>query len=108
MTYTPKTQTIYSNYRIEVELETPWSYNHKTPEEKHASMLRDLAHLNSAAWRHLDNHDGISSHFDREVCCQFCGETWDDTVDDDGVPWCCNKAQSDYEAQTGRTIQDVE
>lgn len=108
MPYTPKTQTIYSNYRIEVVLQDPWFYNHKTPDEKHASMLRDLEDLRIAANRHLEYHDGIGSHYDREVCCQFCGETWDDAVDDDGVPWCCNKAQSDYEAQTGLTIQDGE
>lgn len=108
MTYTPKTQTTYSNYRVEVVLQDPWFYNHKTPEEKHASMTRDLEDLRVAANRHLEHHDGISSHFDREVCCQFCETPWEEAIDDDGVPWCCNKAQSDYEAQTGRTIQDVE
>ena len=65
MTYTPKTQTIYSNYRIE--------------------------------------HDDISSHFDRKVCCQFCGEPWNTAVDYAGVPLCCAEAQSDYEVQTGLT-----
>lgn len=107
MTYTPKTQTIYSNYRIEVALQDPWYYNenYKTPEEKHRSMTRDLEDLRIAANRHLDGHDGISSHFDREVYCQFCECPWDDAVDDDGVPWCCAKAQSDYETQMGLTIQ---
>lgn len=106
MPYTPKTQTIYSNYRIEVQLENPWFYNHKTPEENHVSMLRDLEDLRIAANRHLEYHAGISSHYDREVSCKFCGDTWDDAVDDDGVPWCCQEAQDDYEAQTGLTIQD--
>lgn len=32
MTYTPKTQTIYSNYRIFDALEDPWFYSHKTIE----------------------------------------------------------------------------
>lgn len=105
MTYTPKTKTIYSNYRIEVVLRDPWFYKHKTPEQKHLSMTRDLDDLRIAANRYLEYHDGISSHYDREVCCQFCGETWGDAVDDDGVPWCCQEAQSDYEAQTGLTIQ---
>lgn len=105
MTYTPKTQTIYSNYRIEVALQEQRSCNHKTPEEKHLSMIRDLEALRIAVTRHLEHHDGISSHFDREICCQFCGESWAPAVDDNGVPWCCNKAMLDYEAQTGLTIQ---
>lgn len=105
MTYTPKTQTIYSNYRIEVVLRDPWFYKHETPEQKHLSMTRDLEDLRIAANRHLEHHDGISSHFDREVCCQFCGEPWDGAVDDDGVPCCCTEAVSDYEAQTGLPIQ---
>ena len=104
MPYKPKTQTIYSNYRIEVELETPWFYNHKTPEEKHAYMMGDLQDLRNAANRHLEHHASISSHYDREVSCQFCGENWDFATDDDGIPWCCTEAQSDYEAQTGLTI----
>lgn len=108
MPYTPRTQTIYSNYRIEVALQDPRFYNDKTPEQKHLYMTRDLENLRIAANRHLEYHDGVSSHFDREVCCQFCGETWDDSVDDDGVPWCCQEAQSDYEAQTGLTIQGGE
>lgn len=107
MTYTPKTQTFYSNYRIEVAPPEPWLHSHKRLEEKHKSMMRELENLRIAANRHLD-HDGISSHFDREVCCQFCETPWEEAIDDDGVPWCCNKAQSDYEAQTGRTIQDGE
>lgn len=107
MSYIPKTQTIYSNYRIEVALQDPWFYNenYKTPEEKHLSMTRDLEDLRIAASRHLEAHDGISSHFDREVCCQFCGEPWDGAVGDDGVPCCCPEALSDYEAQTGITVQ---
>ena len=108
MTYTPKTQTIYSNYRIEAALEDPWFYNHKTPEEKHTYMTRELEKFRIVATHSLEDHNGISSHFDREVYCQFCGTPWEEAIDDDGVPWCCNKAQSDYEAQTGRTIQDGE
>ena len=104
MTYTPKMQTTYSNYRIEVAPQELSFYNYKRPEENHKSMMRALEDLRIAANRHLD-HDGISSHFDREVCCQFCETPWEDAIDDDGVPWCCNEAQSDYEAQTGRTIQ---
>lgn len=105
MTYTPKTQAIYSNYRIEVELEDPWFYNHKTPDEKHRSMTRDLEDLRSAAIRHLEYHAGISSHFDRKVCCQFCGENWEGAVDEDGIPCCCEEAQNDYTVQTGLTIR---
>lgn len=107
MSYIPKTQTIYSNYRIEVALRDPWFYNenYKTHEEKHLCMTRDLEDLRIAASRHLEAHDGISSHFDREVCCQFCGEPWDGAVGDDGVPCCCPEALSDYEAQTGITVQ---
>lgn len=105
MTYTPKTQTIYSNYRIEVAPQELRFYNYKRPEEKHKSMMRALEELRIAANRHLEHHDGISSHYDRVVCCQFCGEPWDGAVDDDGVPCCCAEAVSDYEAQTGLTIQ---
>ena len=103
--YTPRTVTTYSNYRIEVAPPEPWLHSHKTPEEKHKSMMRELENLNSAAWRHLDSHDGISSHYDREVSCQFCGENWDFATDDDGVPCCCTEAMCDYEAQTGLTVQ---
>lgn len=105
MNYTPKTQTIYSNYRIEVVPQKPWFRSHKTPEEKHVSMRRELENLRIAASRHLEHHDGISSHFDREVCCQFCGELWETAIDNDGVPCCCDEAVNDYEAQTGRTIR---
>lgn len=102
MTYTPKTQTIYSNYRIEVVPQEPWFHSRKTPEEKHTSMMRELQDLRIAATRHLEHHDGISSYFDREVCCLFCGEPWEGAIDDDGVPWCCAEATDDYVAQTGR------
>lgn len=108
MTYTPKTQTIYSNYRIEVELENPWFYNHKTPEEKHASMLRELERLRISAICNIEHHGSIRTKFDHEVRCQFCGTPWEEAIDDEGVPWCCSKAQSDYEAQTGLIIQDGE
>lgn len=105
MTYTPKTATFYSNYRIEVAPQDLSFYNYKRPEEGHKSMMRALEELRIAANRHLEYHDGISSHFDRKVCCQFCGEPWDDATDGDGVPWCCGEAQSDYETQTGKTIR---
>ena len=101
MAYTPKTQTIYSNYRIEVAPQEPWLYNFKTPEEKHTSMMQDLGNLRIAASRHLD-HGGVRSLYDLEVFCQFCGEPWDGAVDDEGVPWCCAEAMDDYVAQTGR------
>ncbi len=108
MPYTPKTQTIYSNYRIEVDLEPTRFHGHNTPEEDHVYMMRELQDLRIAANRHLEHHGGISSHYDREVRCQFCGENWDFAADDEGVPWCCAKAQSDYETQTGLTIPQGE
>lgn len=108
MPYTPKTQTIYSNYRIEVELEPTRFYGPNTPEENHAYMMRELQDLRITIRRRLGYHTGISTHYDREVCCQFCGENWDFATDDAGVPCCCTEAVNDYEAQTGRTIQDGE
>lgn len=36
---------------------------------------------------------------DYEDQCEHCGEKWENSIDDDGVPVCCGKAIEEHEAK---------
>lgn len=102
--YQPQTKTHYSNYHIEIDVDDSWVAHPEGTKEHHLLMLQRLRNLERAAFRHIENHAGITGAYSSEKVCAFCDEPWDGAVDSVGVPCCCGAAVKDYETQTGTKI----
>lgn len=103
--YTPATKIVSTNYRIEI---TPFTSKYGTfggPADD--ATLRARCHeLESLVSKHLSgDYEELRFEYDTETQCAHCDEPWEGATDEDGAPVCCGTAQSEYEAQTGKTVQ---
>ena len=100
--YKPKTEKIYSNYRLEVGIAEPyWSFSKEDP---HTQKRRALEALSKSIQRHVDDVGHLAQRWDIDEVCAFCGYEWVNATEE-GVPACCDDAQKDYEQQTGVNVQ---
>ena len=84
---------IKENYRVEVYSDVwPQSSSHSI----HISALGDIK---SSIERHVDDISDIRVEWDSKEICEFCGMEWKDAIDEDGIPWCCDKAMKEAKCE---------
>lgn len=58
-----------------------------------AVTMREAEQLRDEIKRHCDV-ESVSTECD--MVCSFCGDIWENIIDENGMPICCNKAIEEY------------
>jgi len=77
---------IQENYRVRAIPERHFGYE---------TTEKDCEKLKKEIERHCDIEEVYVEH-DTRCICEFCGSEWEEEWDN-GMPFCCNKAQDEYE-----------
>ena len=91
--FTPNVEQAIDDIYIKVTPNIAWYiYNDK---EDFKCIERLCDQIESDIKRHIDNIDSTEIIIESHNVCIYCGNTPDED-NDTGKPWCCNKAQQDY------------
>lgn len=97
--YKPKTKRVFSNYRVIVEVDEPWT-SEKDPDKLHEHWQGRLNSVVADIKRHVDGCAQVYPDWDLEDVCIHCKST-PEPDPETGEPVCCGKAGEDYEKAGG-------
>jgi len=92
---------VIENYRVEVEFDKQIYYvrsNAKQPTE-HDFWIKGGKNLIDEINRHCDGVKRATVIFDSYDICGFCGHKWENALDEDGCPICCEEAKDEWEKE---------
>lgn len=95
MNHKPKIKRVFSNYRITIEVDEPWT-SEKDPQKLHEYWLSAMNSVINDIKRHVDGCVRIDPDWNSEEVCIYC-ESDPESDPETGQPMCCNKAVADYD-----------